>query len=65
MSDDLPERRPARLTVLPLDMLGVSELHGYIAELKAEITRVEATIVHKQGHRDAAESVFGKRNASE
>ena len=61
MSDDLPERRPARLTILPLDGLGVEELHAYIAELRVEIARCEAMITRKQDHRGAAEQVFARR----
>ena len=34
--DDLP-RRPRRLEKLPLDLLGIEELHDYIAELREEI----------------------------
>lgn len=62
MSDDLPERRPSRLTILPLDGLGVDELHAYIAELRTEIARCEAMISRKQDHRGAAEQFFAKRN---
>ena len=60
VSDDLPERPKARLTILPLDALGVAELRDYIAELKTEITRAEAMIARKEAHRGAAESVFGR-----
>lgn len=61
MSDDLPTRKPARLTILPLDELGIAELREYIAELKTEIGRAEATITRKQAQRGLAEDVFGRR----
>ena len=60
MSDDLPERPKARLNILPLDMLGVTELRAYIAELQSEIARAEAMILRKDAHRGAVESVFGR-----
>ena len=43
-----------------LDPLGLGELRDYIAELQTEIARVEAAIARKQGHRNAADSVFRK-----
>ena len=60
MSDDLPERPRARLNILPLDGLGVAELHAYIAELQGEIERVHAMIRRKQDHLGAADRIFGK-----
>ena len=60
--DDNPwEARPrkiVRLEKLVLDTLGVEELRDYIAELRAEIARVEADIERKQGHRSAADAFF-------
>jgi uncharacterized small protein (DUF1192 family) len=53
-----PVRKRARLEKLVLDSLGVEELREYIAELKAEIERVEADIQRKQGHRSAADAFF-------
>jgi uncharacterized small protein (DUF1192 family) len=58
--DDTPAPRPARLEKLALDRLSVSELQDYIAELRAEIARVEADITKKSHHRDAAEAFFRK-----
>ena len=60
MEDDEPRRPRARLTPLPLDMLGVEELRAYIAELQAEIARAEADIGRKQGHRSAAEILLSQ-----
>ncbi len=56
--DDLPLRKPRRLTPLVLDALGVAELQAYIDELRAEIARVEADIDGKQRHRSAADAFF-------
>jgi uncharacterized small protein (DUF1192 family) len=53
-----PVRKRTRLEKLALDSLGVEELREYIAELKAEIERVEADIQRKQGHRSAADAFF-------
>ena len=55
--EDMP--RPAtKVATPPLDPLGVAELHAYIAELRVEITRAEASIARKQNHRSAAEGFF-------
>lgn len=51
-------RRPARLTRLVLDSLGIEELNAYIAELREEIARAEAEIARKQTHRSAADAFF-------
>ncbi len=58
--DDTPPPKPDRLTKLPLDRLSVSELDDYIAELRAEIARVEADRDRKGQHRHAAEAFFRK-----
>lgn len=58
LEDDEPRPMPARLTPLRLDTLGVAEMEGYIAELRAEIGRVEAEIARKRGHRSAADAFF-------
>jgi uncharacterized small protein (DUF1192 family) len=56
--DEEPARKPARLSPLALDRLGVTELRAYIEELRGEIARVEADITRKQGHRSAADAFF-------
>ena len=56
--EDEPKPKPRRVTPVPLDPLGVAELRDYIAELQGEITRAEAAIVRKEGHRGAAERFF-------
>ena len=58
MQDDDAPRPKITLQTPPLDPLGVAELHAYIAELRAEITRAEAAIARKQDHRAAADSFF-------
>lgn len=59
MLEDEEIRPPrGRLQALRLDTLGVAELEAYIAELRAEILRVEADIGGKRGHRSAADAVF-------
>lgn len=58
MSDeDLPRAKPT-LQTPPLDPLGLSELHAYIASLQQEIVRAEAAIARKQDHRSAADGMF-------
>lgn len=53
--------KPAnRLEPLRLDKLAIDELTIYIAELRAEIARVEADITRKQSHRSAADAFFRK-----
>ena len=60
MEDENEPPREKRVAPLPLDPLGVMELQGYIAELKAEITRAEAAIGRKQDHRGVADNFFRK-----
>jgi uncharacterized small protein (DUF1192 family) len=52
--------KPKRLERPLLEPLGVTELRSYIAELQAEIHRVEAAIAAKEGHRNAADAFFRK-----
>jgi uncharacterized small protein (DUF1192 family) len=58
-TDDL-EPRPTIATPPNLDRMSVHELRDYVAELEAEIARVQAMIDAKQDHRSSAESVFKK-----
>ena len=53
-----PVRKRTRLERIVLDTMGIEELRDYIAELTAEIERVEADIARKQGHRSAADAFF-------
>ena len=56
--EDGPVRKRIRLEKLVLDTLGIEELRDYIAELREEITRVEADIGRKSPHRNAADAFF-------
>jgi len=58
--DILPRPKPNRLAPRNLEPLGVAELEGYIAELKAEIARAEAAIKARQSQRAGAEALFKK-----
>jgi uncharacterized small protein (DUF1192 family) len=52
--DPLTKRRKPR----PLDKMSIAELEDYIADMKTEITRVEADIEKKKAHKDAISSLF-------
>jgi len=58
-TDDL-EPLKAKPKPRNLEPMSVDELAGYIAELKAEIARVEADMARKKNHLSAAESLFKK-----
>lgn len=58
-TDDL-EPRPTVSSPPNLDRMSVYELQDYIADLEAEIARVQVMIAAKQDHRSSAESVFKK-----
>ena len=55
--DELEPRRPAPAK-RNLEVMGVEELEGYIAELEAEIGRARAAIAAKQSVRAGAEALF-------
>ena len=55
--DDL-EPRTLRPKPQNLEAMGIEELHAYIDDLQAEITRARAAIESKQSHRGTAESLF-------
>ena len=57
IEEELPTPK-ARLITPPLEPLGVSELEAYVAELQHETMRAQHEIARKQGHRDAADSIF-------
>ena len=52
------EPRKKKQALRDLTTLSIQELEEYIAELKAEIARVEADIGKKSSHRGAAEAFF-------
>ncbi len=57
-SDDDLDPRTKKAKLRNLDAMSVEELHDYIAQMKEEIVRVEAEIVKKQKHMNAASSLF-------
>ena len=57
LTEDEPQR-PAPAPATPLDRMGIGELEGHIAGLRAEIARAEAEITRKKGLRSAADGVF-------
>ncbi len=59
-TDDL-EPRKVKPQPKNLEIMGVVELNGYIAELEAEIARVKAVIASKTTHRVGAEGLFKKK----
>lgn len=65
LTDDDFDPRTKKMKARPLDMLSVDQLRGYIAELRAEITRVEADIAKKEKSKAAADSFFKAPPASE
>lgn len=56
--DEASRPRGPRVDTPPLDPLGIEELQGYIAALRAEIARADAEIARKGAHRSAAEGFF-------
>jgi uncharacterized small protein (DUF1192 family) len=56
--DDDLEPRTKKTAPRNLDPMSVEDLRDYIAELKAEIARVEDKIKAKQAHATAAQSFF-------
>jgi uncharacterized small protein (DUF1192 family) len=58
VEEDAPPVKRRRLEPLLLDSLGIEELHLYIQELKAEISRAETDIGRKSAHRSAADAFF-------
>lgn len=55
--DDLPKPKTSEFP-RNLDGMSVSELEEYVAELKEEITRVQADMAKKQASSAAADSFF-------
>ncbi|HJQ58993.1 MAG TPA: DUF1192 domain-containing protein [Vineibacter sp.] len=56
--DDELEPRSRKPQPKNLDPMSVEELRAYVAEMQAEITRVEDKIKAKQAHAAAAASIF-------
>ena len=57
---DLEELEPKKQKPQPrnLDVLSIEELNNYIAEMQAEIARVEEKIAAKKAHINAAAGLF-------
>jgi len=58
MFEEEEKPKPKGIQPMDLDMMSIEALGDYIAELEAEIARVQAKIEKKQQARGAAESVF-------
>ena len=56
--EEEPKPTLRRVSPIPLDPLGVTELRDYIVELQVEIARADAAIARKEGHRGDAERFF-------
>ena len=52
------EPRSAKPKPRNLDIMGVTELEAYIADLQAEIDRAQAAIDSRKQHRSAADALF-------
>lgn len=60
MFDDELEPRKKAAALRNLEPMSVDELAAYVADMKAEITRVEAEISKKKSYAEAASSFFKK-----
>lgn len=61
--DDDEIAKSKRPQVFPRDLygMGTEQMRDYIAELQAEISKVEAQIAKQGGMKSAAEALFGKK----
>ncbi|HWA23094.1 MAG TPA: DUF1192 domain-containing protein [Caulobacterales bacterium] len=62
MIDEDPFAKPAKPAV-PMEQLSVDELEARIVRLKGEIAECEALIAAKQSHKQAADTVFGRKTS--
>ena len=60
MDDEEDIARPKDWTQRDIEKLSIEHLEDYIAELKAEIARVEADMAAKNSHANDAENLFKK-----
>ncbi len=58
--DEKPRPAPSHTLGQPLDALSVAEFNERIAQLRAEISRLEAALEKKQAANAAAEMFFRK-----
>ncbi|MCL4679363.1 MAG: DUF1192 family protein [Alphaproteobacteria bacterium] len=56
--EELPKKKPEAVFPRNLERLSVAELAEYIADLEAEIVRVQADMEKKKTSQDAASSIF-------
>lgn len=61
MEEEEPRPKPTFGVGRDLRALSVVELEGYVAELRAEIARVEAALARQRDVRSAAEALFKPR----
>lgn len=57
-TDDLEPRKAAHPPPKDLEAMGVEELEDYIAELQAELERVQAKLASKKDYKAGAEAFF-------
>lgn len=60
MDDEEPRPKPSTGPGRELRTLSVVELEAYVAELRAEIARVEGELAKRRDVRSAAEALFRK-----
>ena len=58
LDDELPKKKPVHEIGQDLSLLSVEELAERIAALKAEITRLEASMTAKRASRTSADQFF-------
>jgi uncharacterized small protein (DUF1192 family) len=58
MDEDEPRPKPETGPGRNLERMSVVELEAYVAELRAEIVRVEAVLAQRRDVRSAAEALF-------
>ena len=58
LNDELPKKKPVHEIGQDLSLLSVEELAERIAALKAEITRLEASMTAKRASRTSADQFF-------
>ncbi len=58
LTDDDFDPRTKRMKPRVLDMLSIDDLRNYIADMQAEITRVQAAIAKKENSKSAADAFF-------
>lgn len=61
MFDEDIDPKTKRLKPRVLDSLSVADLENYIADMQAEILRVESDIAKKRAHKDAISGLFKKK----